>query len=160
PAAAARERGVHAAPGLRRARQLRAVFRRGLRQRRRLHQRHADEHRQPRCPEGHARVMKPAASRWALLFGNFAIGCGVVVVPGALNDLPRSLQVSAALGGQLIALAAGVMCFGAPLLAAAVAGWDRRRLLTVALVWYALGHAVSALMPGYAALAVVRMATM
>ena len=100
------------------------------------------------------------ASRWALLFGNFAIGCGVMVVAGALNDLTHSLHISAALGGQLIALAAAVMCFGAPLLAAAVAGWDRRRLLTLALAWYALGHLLSALMPGYAPLAAVRVITM
>jgi predicted MFS family arabinose efflux permease len=100
------------------------------------------------------------ASRWALLFGNFAIGCGVMVVAGALNDLTHSLRISAALGGQLIALAAAVMCFGAPLLAAAVAGWDRRRLLTLALAWYALGHVVSALMPDYAPLAAVRVVTM
>ena len=44
-----------------------------------------------------------AATRWALLFGNFAIGCGVMVVAGSLNDLTRSLQVSVALGGQLMA---------------------------------------------------------
>jgi predicted MFS family arabinose efflux permease len=101
-----------------------------------------------------------ASSRWALLFGNFAIGCGVMVVPGSLNDMTHSLQVSVAVAGQLIAMAAAVMCFGAPLLAAAVAGWDRRRLLALALAWYALGHALSALMPGYAPLAAVRMVTM
>ena len=100
------------------------------------------------------------ASRWALLFGNFAIGCGVMVVAGALNDHTHSLHISAALGGQLIALAAAVMCFGAPLLAAAVAGWDRRRLLTLALAWYAVGHLMSALMPDYAPLAAVRVVTM
>jgi predicted MFS family arabinose efflux permease len=99
-------------------------------------------------------------ARWALMAGNFVIGCGVMVVAGSLNDLTRSLQVSVALGGQLIAAAAVVMCVGAPLLAAAVGGWDRRRLLTLALVWYALGHAASALMPSYATLLPVRAATM
>jgi len=103
---------------------------------------------------------RTVASRWALLFGNFAIGCGVMVVPGSLNDLTHSLRISVSLGGQLIALAAAVMCFGAPLLAAAVAGWDRRRLLALALVWYAVGHLLSALMPGYAPLAAMRLATM
>ena len=46
----------------------------------------------------------PGAVRWALLFGNFVIGCGVMVVPGTLNDLAhvaaRSRSRSA---GQLIA---------------------------------------------------------
>jgi predicted MFS family arabinose efflux permease len=98
-------------------------------------------------------------ARWALLYGNFAIGCGVMVVPGSLNDLARSLQVSVALGGQLVALAAAVMCFGAPLLAAAVGRWDRRRLLVLSLVWYAAGHALSAFAPDYGPLAVVRAAS-
>lgn len=95
-------------------------------------------------------------ARWALLYGNFTIGCGVMVVAGALNDLVRSLQVSVAVGGQLIAVAAVVMAVGAPLMAAVVAGIDRRRLLTLALLWFGLGHGLSALMPNYAALLPVR----
>ena len=66
-----------------------------------------------------------AASR-ALLAGNFAIGCGVMVTAGSMNDLVRSLQVSVPVGGQLISVAAAVMALGAPLLAGAVSGWDRR----------------------------------
>jgi predicted MFS family arabinose efflux permease len=97
-----------------------------------------------------------AALRWSLLFGNFVIGCGVMVVAGSLNDLARSLQVSVALGGQLIAIAAAVMCFGAPLLAAAVGRVDRRVLLVASLAWYGLGHALSALSPDYATLAPLR----
>jgi predicted MFS family arabinose efflux permease len=100
-----------------------------------------------------------AAARWSLLVGNFAIGCGVMVTPGALNDLVQSLQVSVAVGGQLISVAALLMAIGAPALAFAVSGWDRRRLLTLALLWYAAGHALSALMPGYAPLLAVRALT-
>ncbi|WP_425260129.1 MFS transporter [Rubrivivax sp. RP6-9] len=99
-----------------------------------------------------------AAGR-ALLAGNFAIGCGVMVTAGSLNDLVRSLQVSVPVGGQLISVAAVMMALGAPLLAGAVSGWDRRRLLTLALLWYAVGHALSALMPHYAALLPVRALT-
>ncbi|MGH8795704.1 MAG: MFS transporter [Caldimonas sp.] len=97
--------------------------------------------------------------RWALLFGNFVIGCGVMAVVGVLNDLAASLHVSVARAGQLIAIAAVVMCFGAPLLAGWVGGFDRRRLLAAALLWYAAGHALSALMPSYAALWPVRALT-
>ena len=100
-----------------------------------------------------------APVRWALLFGNFVIGCGVMAVVGVLNDLTQSLQVSVTRGGQLVAIAAAVMCFGAPLLAGWVAGFDRRRLLALALLWYAAGHALSALMPSYAALLPVRAVT-
>lgn len=98
-------------------------------------------------------------ARRALLFGNFAIGCGVMVVSGSLNDLSRSLGVSVALAGQLVAIAAAVMCFGAPLLAGLASGWDRRRLLSLTLLWYALGHAACALMPDYASLWPVRALT-
>jgi predicted MFS family arabinose efflux permease len=88
--------------------------------------------------------------------GNFAIGCGVMVVAGSLNDLAASLQVSPAVGGQLITAGAVAMAVGAPLLAAWLGGWDRRRQLTLALLWYAAGHAVAALMPSLAALLPVR----
>ena len=102
----------------------------------------------------------PASLRWALMFGNFVIGCGVMSVAGTLNDIARSLDVSIALAGQLIAIAAATMAFGAPLLASWVAGFDRRRLLALALLWYGAGHAISALMPSYAALWPVRALTM
>jgi predicted MFS family arabinose efflux permease len=98
--------------------------------------------------------------RWALMSGNFVIGCGIMVVPGTLNDLARSLQVSIALAGQLFALGAATVCFGAPLLAGWVAGFDRRRLLAASLVGYAAGHALCAAAPSYAALLPIRAATM
>lgn len=100
--------------------------------------------------------MSYAGARWSLLAGNFAIGCGVMVTAGTLNDLSSGLGVSVAVAGQLITVAAVVMALAAPLLAALVAGIDRRRLLTAALAWYAAGHALSALMPDYAALLPVR----
>jgi predicted MFS family arabinose efflux permease len=101
-----------------------------------------------------------ASARWALMFGNFVIGCGVMSVAGTLNDMTRSLQVSVALAGQLISIAAATMALGAPLLAGWVAGFDRRRLLAFALLWYAAGHALSACMPSYATLWPMRAATM
>jgi predicted MFS family arabinose efflux permease len=99
------------------------------------------------------------ALRHAFLFGNFVIGCGVMAVVGVLNDLTAGLHVSVATGGQLIAIAAAVMCFGAPLMAGWVGGVDRRRLLAGSMLWYAAGHAASALMPSYETLWPVRAAT-
>jgi predicted MFS family arabinose efflux permease len=99
------------------------------------------------------------AALWALLAGNFVIGTGVMVVPGTLNELSTSLQVSAATAGQLITAAAIVMCLGAPLLAAVVAGWDRRVLLACTMLWYAAGHLLATLMPNFGGLLVVRMLT-
>ena len=96
---------------------------------------------------------------WPLLFGNFVIGTGVMVVPGTLNDISTSLNISVATAGQLIAAAAAVMCLGAPLFASVVAGWDRRRLLTLSLLWYAVFLGLSALMPSFGSLLVVRVLT-
>ena len=96
---------------------------------------------------------------WPLLFGNFVIGTGVMVVPGTLNDISSSLAIPVAMTGQLITAAAAVMCVGAPLFASVVAGWDRRRLLTLSMLWYAVFLGLSALMPGFGSLLVVRVLT-
>jgi predicted MFS family arabinose efflux permease len=106
----------------------------------------------------------PAATQlpkvlWPLLFGNFVIGTGVMVVPGTLNDISSSLAISVAVAGQLITAAAVVMCVGAPLFASVVAGWDRRRLLALSMLWYAVFLGMSALMPGFGSLMVVRVLT-
>jgi predicted MFS family arabinose efflux permease len=97
--------------------------------------------------------------RWSLLFGNFVIGCGVMAPVGTLPDIARSLDVSVAVAGQLVAVAAVMMCFGAPLLASWVGGIDRRKLLAASLAWYAIGHALCALAPSFAALVPVRAVT-
>jgi predicted MFS family arabinose efflux permease len=101
-----------------------------------------------------------ARSRWALLGGNFAIACGVMAPAGVMNDLVDSLHVTAAVAGQLITVGAIVLAVGAPLLAARVAGSDRRRLLTLWLLWYAAGHALAAIAPDFNTLAVVRTVTL
>ena len=93
---------------------------------------------------------------WPLLFGNFVIGTGVMVVPGTLLDISESLQISVAVAGQLIAVAAAVMCVGAPLFASVVGGWDRRRLLALSMLWYAALLGLSACVPSFGSLMVVR----
>lgn len=93
---------------------------------------------------------------WALMMGNFVIGTGVMVVPGTLNDISQSLGVSIPQAGQLITAGAVLMGLGAPTFATLVAGWDRRRLLTISLVWYALLLGICALAPSYTALLPLR----
>jgi predicted MFS family arabinose efflux permease len=100
----------------------------------------------------------PALPRalWALMVGNFVIGTGVMVVPGTLTDISTSLGVSIPQAGQLITAAAILMGLGAPAFASLVAGWDRRRLLALSLVWYGLLTGACALAPNYAALLPLR----
>ena len=95
----------------------------------------------------------------ALLFGNFAIGAGVMLVPGMLGDIALGLAVSVPTAGQLITLGAFVTCVGAPLSAALTSRIDRRALLVGALVFYVAGHLACALAPGYAWLAPLRALT-
>lgn len=104
----------------------------------------------------------PALPRvlWPLLFGNFVIGTGVMVVPGTLSEISGSLNVSVATAGQLITAAAVLMCLGAPLFAALVAGWDRRRLLALSMLWYAALHLLCTLMPSFGTLLPVRVLAM
>jgi predicted MFS family arabinose efflux permease len=97
---------------------------------------------------------------WALLFGNFVIGTGVMIVPGTLSVLSQSLRVPVATAGHLISAGALLMCIGAPLFATLVAGWDRRKLLALSMLWYAVLHALCALMPDFESLLVVRVMTM
>lgn len=93
------------------------------------------------------------------MLGNFVIGTGAMVVSGTLNDISTSLEVSIPQAGQLITAGAILMGLGAPLFAGIVAGWDRRRLLTLSLPWYALFMGLSALIPSYARLLPLRVWT-
>jgi predicted MFS family arabinose efflux permease len=104
----------------------------------------------------HARLQ---AIRWCLLWGNFFIGCGVMVVGGALNDISSDLQVSVSAVGHLIAVAAIVIGVGAPILATLVSQIDRRWLLSGALLWYGMGHCLCAICPQYEWLLPIRALT-
>ena len=111
-------------------------------------------------PAGAAAQAALPAVLWPLLFGNFVIGTGVMVVPGTLNEISSSLEVSVATAGQLISAAALLMCLGAPLLAAVVAGWDRRRLLALSMLWYGALHLACIAAPSFAALLPLRVIAM
>ena len=93
---------------------------------------------------------------WPLLFGNFVIGTGVMVVPGTLNDISSSLAIPVPVAGQLISAAALMMALGAPVFATVVAGWDRRRLLALTMVWYALLLGLCALTQDFGTLMLLR----
>lgn len=99
------------------------------------------------------------ARLWSLTLGNFAIGTGVMVVPGMLNELGAGLAVTPAQVGFLISAFAMTICVGGPFLASATSAVERRKLLAGSLALYALMHLVSAIVPGYQGLLVARMLT-
>src|SRR4051812_46762158 len=106
-----------------------------------------------------ARSALPAVL-WPMLFGNFVIGTGVMAVPGTLNEISSDLSVSVATAGQLISAGALLMCIGAPLMAALVAGWDRRRLLALSMAWYGLLHIACTAATSFGMLMPLRVLTM
>jgi predicted MFS family arabinose efflux permease len=81
-------------------------------------------------------------------------------LPGTLNEISSSLDVPVSTAGQLISAGAVLMCFGAPLLAAVVAGWDRRRLLALSMAWYGALHLVCMAATTFGALLPLRVLTM
>jgi predicted MFS family arabinose efflux permease len=93
------------------------------------------------------------------MFGNLAIGTGVMIVAGVLSELASDLSISPPVAGQLISAAAVVMALGAPIAAAATSRFDRRLLLTAALAWYAAGLIASAFAANFPQLLGLRMLT-
>ena len=96
------------------------------------------------------------AALWALLFGNFVIGAGVLAPAGLINELRQAFNIDAPTVGTLIGYGAIVLCFGAPLLAYFTNRIDRRTLLTSSLVLFTAGHFASALAPNFATLLAIR----
>lgn len=96
---------------------------------------------------------------WSLTLGNFAIGTGVMVVPGMLNELSADLAVPPAAVGMIISAFAMTICIAGPFLASWTSAIDRRKLLAASLVLYAAMHIVASFAPGYGTLLVARMVT-
>lgn len=102
--------------------------------------------------------MSETAARWALLFGNFVIGTGVLAPAGLINQLSAAFDVDAATAGSLIAYGAALLFVEAPLLAFLTNRMDRRALLTGSLVLYAAGHLASGFASSFAMLLIIRLA--
>jgi predicted MFS family arabinose efflux permease len=102
---------------------------------------------------------RTAASLWLLLVGNFLIGTGVLMPTGMLGELAGSFQVSIATAVQLLTVSGVVIAAGAPVLAYITTRMDRRMLLTLCLLVYAMGHAVSIFVPSFTVLMMVRAIT-
>ncbi len=82
---------------------------------------------------------------WALLFGNFVVGTGILLPAGMLTELASGLDVSVPTAGSLLVASGIGVAIGAPLVAAVTSQVDRRLLLVFSLALYALCHAVAAL---------------
>lgn len=84
-----------------------------------------------------------------LTAGAFTVGTSGYIVSGVLPAVSRELGVSVSTAGQLLTAFAISYVIGSPLLAAATGGWERRRLLVVALLVSGFGNALAAVAPNY-----------
>ncbi len=91
--------------------------------------------------------------------GNFMVGVGTFVIASMLPVLAQDLGTSISAAGQLLTGYAVALAIGAPLIAALTSRIDRRILLTAALALFGALHLLAALLPGYATLLAVRVAT-
>lgn len=96
---------------------------------------------------------------WSLTLGNFAIGTGAMIIPGMLNELTADLATTPAAIGVIISAFAMTICFGGPFFASWTSKIERRKLLTGALVLYAITHFLAAVALGYGMLLAVRIIT-
>jgi MFS transporter, DHA1 family, inner membrane transport protein len=96
----------------------------------------------------------------ALTAANFVVGFSVLVVPGMLTSIAKGFMVSVPVVGLLITAGSIVMGLGAPLIAAFTSLVDRRHLLVGALLLFALGHAVCALVDQFLILVIARSITL
>jgi MFS transporter, DHA1 family, inner membrane transport protein len=91
----------------------------------------------------------PRFTLWMLLLGNFVIGTGILMPAGLINDFIAAFNITSSVAGRLMLVGGLVVGIGAPLFAAFTSRIDRRTLLTIALLIYAVGHAAAALAPQF-----------
>ncbi|HYF21405.1 MAG TPA: MFS transporter, partial [Ramlibacter sp.] len=82
-----------------------------------------------------------------LAAGMFAIGTDSFVVAGVLPQVAASLGVSVTLAGQMITVYALSYALLSPVVAAAAAGWPRKRLLLAGMAVFIAGNVLSAAAP-------------
>lgn len=96
---------------------------------------------------------------FALMLSPLAFTTGVFVFAGVLGPMADDLNVSVGVAGQLQSLFTITCAICGPLLAIATGRFDRKTLLVLTLAYLAIMNAASAMMPGYAGLAVTRALT-
>jgi len=92
-----------------------------------------------------------------LTLGAFAIGTEGFMIAGLLPALAHGLDVGLPAAGHLVTAFSLAYAIGAPVMAVLTAGFERRRVLTIAMGGVALGNLLAALAPRYAGLLAARL---
>ncbi|MFE9539663.1 MFS transporter [Streptomyces sp. NPDC006691] len=96
---------------------------------------------------------------FTLALGAFAVGTSGYIVTGVLPQLSGELSVSLSTVGLLTTSFAVAYAIGSPLLAVALGGWRRHRLIVAALLVAAVGNALAAIAPHFGVLLAARIVT-
>ncbi len=96
----------------------------------------------------------PLSPQWrahalALAFGTFAVGTDAFVIAGVLPSIADTLHVTPAAAGQLVTVFSLAYAILTPILGALTAEWSRRAALVTALVVFAIGNAITAIVPDF-----------
>lgn len=106
---------------------------------------------------------EPSASRQPrlalLAMGTFAVGTDGSVIAGVLADVAADLRVNLGEAGQLVTVFAVTYAVLAPVLAALIGRWARRRVLLTALGVFVLGNILTAVTPSYGWVLAARVST-
>lgn len=80
-----------------------------------------------------------------LTAGMFVIGTEAFMIAGLLPALARDLEVSVSAAGQLVTVFSLAYAFGSPILATLTGKAERRKLLSGAMLLFAVGNALCGL---------------
>jgi len=92
----------------------------------------------------------------SLAFAPFAFGTSAFAFVGLIVPMAEGLDASVPLAGQLQTVFAIACAFGGPIMARVFSKFDRKRLLMAIMTLLLLMNVASALAPGFAALAAIR----
>src|SRR5262249_30001026 len=96
-------------------------------------------------------------SRIVLMLGNVVVGMTILGPAGMLAELAMGLGVGIHDTGLLVTYGAVVLCVGSPIMAWLTTRIDRRVLLVATLAALAMGQELSALMPNYFIILLLRL---
>jgi DHA1 family inner membrane transport protein len=96
------------------------------------------------------------AALWALVFGNFLIGTGILLPSGLLNEIAKEFNIAPDVAGRLALVGGIVVALGAPIFATWTSPMDRRFLLAASLLLYAVGHLAAGLTPSFELQLIIR----
>ncbi|RIX52799.1 MFS transporter [Paenibacillus nanensis] len=80
---------------------------------------------------------------------SFLVGTSEFIIAGILDKVADDAGVTVSAAGQLITVFSLAYAFGTPILMAATARMERRKLLIYALAVFAAGNAIAVLLPGF-----------